>query len=384
MVSSNFGRGSLLACVTAIGASIGCASATGNAPAPSHDAGTTHPTDAGADAPSGSDAGLDVPIDSGIAPTPDTGATTDAGTDATTPTDSGPPPSDGATTGYGPYGSDGTFTVTTATIQVPAPNGTFNATVFIPSGSTPMPVVILSSGLQQPAAAYAPYGKRLASWGIVTFTRDDPGILGSEQSPALAQDVAYIASTFLATANTTASGPLQNKVDSTRVGLAGHSRGGQVSLLAAGGPAKGLVKGVFGIDPVDSAGDGGVGEAASVIGSVGVPLAFLGETTDDSSTSCAPAADNYQMLYGAASSPIVAITAINADHTMFEDPSSCSFCAICTAGTAKQTDVIAYSVRYVTAFFARELLGDATVGATFDGAGATLDTAAGLVQVESK
>ena len=53
-------------------------------------------------------------------------------------------------------------------------------------------------------------------------------------------------------------------------------------------------------------------------------------------------------------------------------------------GTANQQVVLRYAVRYLTAFFARELLGDASVGKTFQGAGATADEAAGLVQITSK
>ena len=46
--------------------------------------------------------------------------------------------------------------------------------------------------------------------------------------------------------------------------------------------------------------------------------------------------------------------------------------------------MLAYSQRYLTAFFARELLDDASVGATFEGAGALGDVAAGLVVVNAK
>jgi dienelactone hydrolase len=326
----------------------------------------------------------------------------DSGDDATAVThpgeDAGPPDAgpgiipedaativlaDGAADVVGPYGSDGPNTYTTSTLSVPAPNGTFSTTVYIPSAAGPMPVVILSSGLEQKGVAYAGYAERLASWGIVAFLRDDPGVLG-EGSPAIASDVGYEISTWLPSQNSTSSSALAGKIDTTRIGLAGHSRGGQVSILAAGGPAHGLIKGMFGLDPVDSSTDGGGGEAEGVIAGVGVPLAFIGETTDSASDSCAPAADNYEMLYGAASSPIVAITAINADHTMFEDPSNCSFCSFCTAGTANQTQVIAYAERYLMAFFARELLGDTSVGSAFAGAGASQDVAVGLVTIQSK
>jgi hypothetical protein len=41
-------------------------------------------------------------------------------------------------------------------------------------------------------------------------------------------------------------------------------------------------------------------------------------------------------------------------------------------------------VRYLTAFFARQLLGDASVGAAFQGAGAAQDEAMNLIQLVSK
>jgi hypothetical protein len=59
-------------------------------------------------------------------------------------------------------------------------------------------------------------------------------------------------------------------------------------------------------------------------------------------------------------------------------------CFICTPfGTAANQVVLGYSVRYLTAFFARELLGDVSVGETFDGAGAQADVASGLIQITS-
>lgn len=298
--------------------------------------------------------------------------------------DGGPTPdaqTDAPSGGPGVYGSDGPDPVGTATVQVPGPGGTFSVTAYYPMSPGAHPVVILSSGFFQTGLGYAPYAKRLASWGIVTFTRDDPGL--GETAPSIAADVAYMVTTWLPAAGADASPPTFGAVDTTRIGLAGHSRGGQVALLAAEGGALGHVRGVFGIDPVDTSTNGSP-EARTQIATIGVPLAFVGETTDSASSGCAPGTDNYQVLYQAAASPAVAITAVNADHTMFEDPSSCSFCTLCTAGTAKAAQVLAYSVRYLTAFFARELLGDSSVGAAFQGAGASQDVAAGLVQLVSK
>jgi hypothetical protein len=62
----------------------------------------------------------------------------------------------------------------------------------------------------------------------------------------------------------------------------------------------------------------------------------------------------------------------------------CTFCGLCSPGKADGAVVLDFSVRYLTAFFARELLDDDSVGAAFEGAGAADDTQAGRVTVRSK
>ena len=299
------------------------------------------------------------------------GSTVDAASDAASEASAGT---------IGPYGNAGPATVTTTTFQVPSPNGTFTTTAYIPGVAGPSPVVILSSGFFQDAPAYAPYANRLASWGIITLLRDDPNL--SESTPNVVSDVEYTVTTWLAATNADTTSALHGKIDTSKIGLAGHSRGGQIALLAGEGLV-GKIQGVFGLDPVDTSTSGDP-EARTTLATIGVPLAFIGETTDSAASGCAPAADNFLVLYGAAGSPAVAITAIGADHTMFEDPASCSFCTVCTVGTASQPLVLSTAVRYLTAFFARQLLGDATVGAAFTGAGAGQDVAVGTIQLQWK
>jgi dienelactone hydrolase len=307
------------------------------------------------------------------------GTTTDASDGSTSDATSDAASEAGVGT-VGPYGSPGPDTVTTTAFQVTSSNGTFTTTAYIPSGAGPFPVVVLSSGFFQDGVAYAPYANRLASWGVVTLLRDDPNL--GEGTPAVVFDVQYTVTTWLAATNADASSALHGKVDTSKVGLAGHSRGGQIALLAGEGLV-GKIQGVFGLDPVDTSTSGDP-EARTTLATIGVPLAFIGETTDSASSGCAPAADNFLVLYQAAASPAVAITAVNADHTMFEDPASCSFCTVCTAGTASQPLVLSTAVRYLTAFFARQLLGDTSVGTAFLGAGASQDVAAGTIQIVSK
>ena len=356
---------------------VGCGSSDGgSATAPSKGSPeASTPAEASADSSPASD-GAVAPNDGG-SPGDGSGTHADSGVGAN---------GDASTGGPGPYGSNGPDTVTTATFQVASPTDTFTTTAYIPSTGRPNPVVILSSGFEQTGAGYAPYASRLASWGIITLLRDDPGALSSITTANLASDVGYTVATWLVQTSADTTSALYGKVDTSKIGLAGHSRGGQIALLAGEGGAKGLIQGVFGLDPVDTATNNV--EARTTLTTIGVPLAFIGETTDSTGgvlgMACAPAADNYQVLFQAAATPVVAITAVGADHTMFEDPASCTFCTLCTAGTASQPQVLATAVRYLTAFFARQLLGDASVGASFAGAGSGQDVAAGAIQLEWK
>jgi dienelactone hydrolase len=278
----------------------------------------------------------------------------------------------------GPYGADGPHQWTVSNLQVTrGQNSPFAVSVYVPDGTGPFPVVVLSAGAQQPAAAYAPYATRLASWGIASVLRDDPGLFAD--AAGLVLDVSYTVTDWLAAQNA-AAGTLHGKLDTTKIGLAGHSRGGRVSLLSAEADAKGKIRGVFGLDTVDDRAP----YCRTTIATVGVPIALLGETTDSGANDCAPNGQNYAMLYEMAASPAVAITLVHADHTMFQDQSQCVFCSFCTKGTADPQATLATSVRYLTAFFARELLGDSSVGAAFDGAGASIDVAAGAIMAVSK
>jgi dienelactone hydrolase len=251
---------------------------------------------------------------------------------------------------------------------------------YVPETAGARPIVSISPGLQQPAVAYTSFGERLASHGFLVLIRDDPGAF--TQTPEVAGDLAWVIATWLPTVNDDVDHPLFGRVDVERVGLAGHSRGGKASLVAAEGELADLVHAWFGLDPVDAATLGDGVFARDGIGTIGIPTAFLGATV---SSSCSPASDNYEVLYAAASSPSVKISGIGAGHTQLEDQDGCVACNFCVpAGTADPDVVIGYARRYLTAFFARELLGDAAVGAAFEGAGALVDVADGRVEIDHK
>ena len=272
------------------------------------------------------------------------------------------------------YDADAIVPYTVTPYDIDRAGHVFKVTVYMPTSAGPHPLVGLSCGSTQIAAGYAIYGKRLASYGIAVVIENDPGF--STNTGYITPDAAYVIDTWV-------PATLGDQIDLTKVGLAGHSRGGAVSMLIASTKLHGKVVAWFGIDPVDNQ----FGQAPRQYGrtdlaSIGIPTAFLGAEV---TSNCAPAADNYRMLYPRAPSPSVLVVGLGAGHTQFEPADACNACSICSPnGTADPNVVLAYANRYVTAFFARELLGDSSVGAAFEGALAADDVAAGHVTIMSK
>ena len=278
------------------------------------------------------------------------------------------------------YEHDGVEMFTALTANVSNGTRTFTEHVYLPSSAGAHAVVSLSPGLQQPAAAYAPFAARLASYGVIVVLRDDPGPL--TVTTDVEADLTYVIGTWLSQQSQDGTSALHGKVDLARIGLGGHSRGGKASLLAAERGLKGKVVAWFGLDPVDSASFSGGAQARTDVATIGIPTAYLGASV---ASSCSPAGDNYEVLFAASATPSVELKGIGAGHTQLEDPATCSACSLCSpSGTADSKTVLAYAVRYLVAFFARELLSDASVGAAFEGAGAAADVAAGRIQITSK
>jgi hypothetical protein len=291
------------------------------------------------------------------------------GAGGSTPSDAGADAPSGVT-----YDQDGPVAYMQSVAQVTSGGSSLNVTVLMPTTPGPHPVVSFSCGLSQSAAGYLPYGKRLASYGIATLITDDPGILTNTGD--IVPNAVYVVETWL-------PATFSGQVDMAKIGLGGHSRGGAVSLLAAELGLAGKVVAWFGLDPVDNEFLMAPKEYARTdLPQIGIPTAYLGASVV---SNCAPATDDYQVLYPLSPSPSVLLVGQGAGHVDFESAAGCTGCGICTpAGTADPDVVLAYAVRYFTAFFARELLGDASVGPAFEGAGAPGDVAAGLVTVTSK
>lgn len=316
------------------------------------------------DSPSGSPG-----TDAGSAAVQDAGADAGVAADAETFPDANP---------LGPYSEDGIETYTQSTADLNSGTHTFSVDIYLPATAAPRPVVFFAPGTQQPAASYDEYFVRLASHGFIVLARDDPG--PRTPTPELVDDLDYVVSTWLPEQNADAASTFYGRIDLARIGVAGHSRGGKATLLAAEGALKGAVVAYFGVDTIDATFiDDGV-YAITDVANVGIPTVFL---VAEIPGTCSPANSNGEGMYTRAPSPSVFLSGLGAGHADFAMP--CVGCEICTPpGTADPAVVYNYSLRYLTAFFARELLGDTSVGPAFEGAGAALDIAEGRIALRSK
>ena len=342
-----------------------------------HDAGTGH-----ADAGHSDDAG--VPHDAGHVD--DAGAPRDAGVadaGSTTPTASPDEP--------GPFATSST----TSSLAIPGGlNGrTMGLTIVTPVGAPAAPVVVIHPGFLLDAALYTSYAENLASHGFVAILVAPPyALVGGPNHAELAVGLSRVLDWV--TTESSAGHSLAGIADATRIGLAGHSLGGKISLLLATTDARPLA--VFGIDPVDAA--GGFGGPSTnfpsvtpeLMGEIHVPIVVVGETTNSTCSgafcqSCAPAADNFAQYFDHATSPALELTVANANHMSFLDNPQCGLtCSACTAGSDDTAVTRRITRRAMTAFFQKVLLHNDAADVFLTGSALQVDIDAGLVTRASK
>jgi dienelactone hydrolase len=275
---------------------------------------------------------------------------------------------------------------------------TIPLTLYLPEADTTRPVVVFHHGFQLTPTQYASYGEHLASWGFVVVMPEMPGGvfgLGAPSHLELKEYLGAVLDWIAADAATGTDGDLLGRADPERIGLAGHSMGGKISLLLATEDDRPLA--VFGIDPVDAAGSPlPVSEedypsvTPELMDQIGVPLALLGETTNGTCEgfmcqACAPEEDNFHQYYLHAVSPSVEIEVLGASHMSFLDDPDCGMvCSVCPSGTDAPAETRMLTRRFMTAFFLVFLSEESGYIHWLAGAGMTAEVDAGLVSFESK
>lgn len=250
----------------------------------------------------------------------------------------------------------GPFTVKRETVTVAG----FAAVLFVPESATPVPAIVLAPGFQLDGNAFELYGSHLASHGIATLipTFGD-SLFAPLTHSALADSVVAMVAWLAA----------DTRFDATRLGAAGHSRGGKLAILAT--TRSSTIRATFGLDPVDTPGGPGAVPSADnpsvtpeLMAAVTVPFAVLGSAYGGTAASafapaCAPVEDNYhQYALAAANAPVVyEWVAPGSGHNDFADPLPFLVTLACQAGDDPPATRTLAKTR-LTAFFLRHLAGD--------------------------
>ena len=248
------------------------------------------------------------------------------------------------------------------------------------------PLVITAPGAVTSRNQYRSYCEHMASWGFIVVSHDIIGNNGwfppaNHKQPAA--DVSGMIDWLLSDASGIAA-----SIDPGQIGLAGHSMGGKVAMLAAAADAR--IGAVVGWDPVDAngpfTGSGSPDYSSAtpeLMPDIQAAIAVLGETLNDSGSffrpACAPAADNFQQYYEYAVTPSLEVDIFDADHNDWTDSAGCSPCSPC--GSQDAAFVHAITRRINVAFFRRHLLGDTSMDEVLALAD---EVAAGQLAVRSK
>lgn len=240
----------------------------------------------------------------------------------------------------------------------------------------PFPMVVISPGFTLDRKLYQSYAERLASYGIIAVLQKSR----SEWTHTQYRDETIALLDWLVNPTGFGASRLTGRVDKSRIGLAGHSLGGKISLMVAAKDAR--IKALFAIDPVDA----GFPQVRTELGNVKlapeVPMAFLGETLSKMGgfMPCTPSDSNFEVLYGRASAPALSITFKDAAHNDFVDNfMSCMGCSFCPGGTAPKDRTNKLAVKYSTAYFVWALKGDKRGADYLTGAELQKDVAMGYV-----
>jgi len=325
----------------------------------------------GDDATGGDDGGLDVRADDGTQPD-DGGGDGDVGPDELLDEGTGDvedtPDDAEEEDGAAPVdpSAPGSFTWTTVDDEVVRGSRTTPVAALIPdlADGAVAPLVVFLPGFQMRTGFYLPLLERLASHGFVVVPADPPSSLLSNSHPEQALDAQAVLDWALNPA-----GPVGSRIDASHVGVAGHSNGGKVATMVAFADAR--VTALFGLDPVN--GSGPLGYSADQpdivpdqVAPLAIPVGFLGETVDAvaglGGQACAPADQNFQTFYDAATSAPWAASWEFPDtsHVDFVfDTAACGLpCRMCRDGSADIDAIHANIMTLAVAFFRLHFLGD--------------------------
>lgn len=244
------------------------------------------------------------------------------------------------------------------------------------------PVVIFQHGFQSRNDHYDQILTHLASHGFVVVAPQmyEPGLGAFTGNPTATQE-AETALLLVRWLDENLARLVGVSVDTARLGIAGHSRGGKVAWLAMrAAPAR--FAAIAGVDPVDGTGGppGRTGPQARVTAE---PLAYDAASLVigcGRSGRCAPAGDNHVQFYAASPAPAWHVVATEYGHADMLDEDVAQLAALVCASNPDREPMRRLTAGLLVAFFRASLQGDASAYATLS------DTLAApaTIEVESK
>ncbi len=259
------------------------------------------------------------------------------------------------------YPGPGTFTQFEAELE---PGVLF--TVYLPDGApgTRHPVVIFSTGWNQPRISYTSYGRQLAQWGFIAIIRHYPSLglagVGDALIPVHVDQVRRIMN-WCEAEDARPSSPLYQRVDPTAYGTTGHSMGGGIAI----GAAIELPR-VQAAVPLDILfGGNSFNEEFGAEALAGASAAILYLAAEDGRWCSKPPQADLN-LFDIGPPPAMEVVLAGAGHIDFVDFMSginnLAWVA-CPAGEARPADVRALATRYMVAWFQAYLQHDAAARA---------------------
>lgn len=237
----------------------------------------------------------------------------------------------------------------------------------LPAGEA-APLVLFKHGFQLATSNYATSLERLASHGFVVVGVDTGGGGFGGGPSNLEEQNATVAALDWATG----AAPFAAVVDGSRVGVAGHSRGGKVAIQVAAAEAR--IGASLLLDPVNGCGPGASYSAecpdvssAAIAGSVTQPIGVMGETNNASGgfMPCAPADQNYQTIYAGLTAPPTwkaEWTFTGADHMDFTDDGGGFAGSFCSDGPGDDDQIRRDWRAMMVAFFRHHLKSESAMG----------------------
>ncbi len=231
--------------------------------------------------------------------------------------------------------------------------------VFGPASAGSYPVILFQHGFLTRNEAYRELLSHVAGHGFVVVAPQmyEPGLPALFGQPTAAEE-ALLAAQVLDWLPAGLPAILGYQVQTARVGLAGHSRGGKVAwLILAANPAR--AQAIAGVDPVDGTG-GPLGNQARVVQgpfAFSVPALVIGTGLGGR---CAPRGDNHEQFYAASRPPAWHVVIPDAGHAdMLDEPAALAVGGLCPGGPDRAA-TRRLTAGLLVAFFRATLQNDAS------------------------